>query len=111
MNNVIAFSFLSVTKQGVSAIVHTNGNPHTHLILRGGKGQTNFDVDSISKAEENMKAGKARASIMVDCSHDNSKKNFENQPTVCEDIANQVAEGNRVIRGLMIESHLKEVLV
>ena len=29
--------FLSVTKQGLSAIVHTRGNPYSHLILRGGK--------------------------------------------------------------------------
>ena len=31
--------FLSVTKQGLSAIVATRGNPDCHLILRGGNGE------------------------------------------------------------------------
>ena len=34
--------FLSVTKQGVAAIVATNGNPDCHVILRGGKSGPNF---------------------------------------------------------------------
>jgi 3-deoxy-7-phosphoheptulonate synthase len=101
-------TFLSVTKQGVSAIIHTKGNPHTHMILRGGKGMTNFDAESVATAAANIEKAGARASIMVDCSHANSKKEFKNQPIVAADVAKQVAGGDTVIRGLMIESHLNE---
>ena len=40
-------SFLSVTKQGLAAIVHTNGNPGSHIILRGGTAGTNYDAKSV----------------------------------------------------------------
>ena len=39
--------FLSVTKQGRSAIFSTSGNEDCHIILRGGGGRPNFDSASI----------------------------------------------------------------
>src|SRR5690606_27823794 len=42
--------FLSVTKQGLAGIVETEGNPDTHLILRGGGGSPNYDVHSVARA-------------------------------------------------------------
>ena len=41
--------FLSVGKSGQVAIVHTQGNPDCHLILRGGK-QPNYDDASVQAA-------------------------------------------------------------
>jgi 3-deoxy-7-phosphoheptulonate synthase len=46
--------------------------------------------------------------VMVDCSHGNSQKNHKNQPIVARDVAAQLANGERLIRGVMIESNINE---
>ena len=43
---------------------------------------------------------------MIDCSHANSNKDHTRQPAVCRDVAGQIAEGNRNIVGVMLESNL-----
>jgi len=97
--------FLSVTKGGHSAIVHTAGNEDCHIILRGGK-EPNYDKASIdATAAELAKAGLASL-IMVDCSHANTRKQHERQLDVAADVAAQVAAGDSRIIGLMLESHL-----
>lgn len=97
--------FLSVTKGGHSAIVSTEGNEDCHVILRGGK-QPNYDAPSVQTACEDLaKAGLAQR-LMIDASHANSSKKPENQPSVCQDIAKQVAAGDTRIIGVMVESHL-----
>ena len=98
--------FLSVTKQGVSAIVSTAGNDACHLILRGGKNGPNYDKPSIDKAAAMLRAQHLPASVMVDCSHGNSLKDFRNQPAVAHNLAQQIAAGCRVITAVMIESNL-----
>lgn len=104
--------FLSVTKPGVVAIVGTEGNEDTFVILRGGKTGTNFDEESVKNAQAALeksgmsKPGEAR--IMVDCSHGNSQKNHKNQPIVSSVVAKQVAAGSTSICGLMIESNIEE---
>jgi 3-deoxy-7-phosphoheptulonate synthase len=97
--------FLSVTKGGHSAIVSTKGNEDCHIILRGGK-QPNFDAPSVEAAcAELGKAGLAQR-LMIDASHANSQKNHQNQISVCDSIATQLAAGESRIIGVMIESHL-----
>ncbi len=97
--------FLSVTKQGDSAIVATAGNPDCHIILRGGK-QPNYDAASIDDACQVLEKSALPARLMVDASHANSLKNPENQPKVIEDIAVQLEAGEQRIVGVMIESNL-----
>jgi len=101
-----AHSFLSVTKQGLAAIVHTKGNPCSHVILRGGGGKTNFDAESVELCRAAMDKAKLTPRIIVDASHGNSNKKHENQPIVAADVAKQVAGGNWHLMGLMIESNL-----
>ncbi|MBW1993694.1 MAG: 3-deoxy-7-phosphoheptulonate synthase, partial [Deltaproteobacteria bacterium] len=48
------------------------------------------------------------AAIMVDCSHDNSRKKHHLQPVVWQDVINQRLDGNDAIIGLMLESNLHE---
>ena len=43
---------------------------------------------------------------MIDCSHANSGKDHKKQPSVCRDVAQQVAKGDQRIFGIMMESHL-----
>jgi 3-deoxy-7-phosphoheptulonate synthase len=100
--------FLSVTKQGVSAIVSTTGNKSCHLILRGGKTGPNYDEESIASVEAMLAEQNLPLSVMVDCSHGNSNKDFRNQPLVAKALANQIAAGSRTITSVMIESNLVE---
>jgi 3-deoxy-7-phosphoheptulonate synthase len=97
--------FLAVTKSGRSAVAATAGNEDCHIILRGGR-TPNFDAGSVEMAAgEAVKAG-IRPALMIDASHANSNKRPENQPLVVEDVAAQVAGGDRRIMGMMIESNL-----
>ncbi len=100
--------FLSVTKDGVAAIVKTRGNEACHVILRGGKAGTNFDAASIDTVVGQLTARGLPASVMVDCSHGNSLKDYRKQPLVTESLADQISQGSKSITGVMIESHLVE---
>ncbi len=97
--------FLAVTKQGRSAIAATSGNADCHVILRGGRAP-NFDAAGVAVACREMTAGSVATRLMIDASHGNSGKRPERQPVVVEDIAAQIAAGDRRIGGVMIESNL-----
>jgi 3-deoxy-7-phosphoheptulonate synthase len=100
--------FLSVTKQGISAIVTTRGNENCHVILRGSNVGPNYDAAAIAACVTTLEKASLNTRIMIDCSHGNSRKDHAQQPAVAADIAAQVAGGSTAIGGLMIESHLKE---
>ena len=99
--------FLGITQQGQSAVFRTRGNPHAHLVLRGGGGRVNYDAVSIALAERQLTQAGLAPIIAVDCSHGNSNKDYTLQPQVAENCVAQVVDGNRSIVGLMLESHLK----
>ena len=99
--------FLSVTKFGHAAIVETTGNNDCHIILRGGK-TTNFDKESVKAVTEQLADNELNTKIMIDFSHANSSKKFENQMLVSTDVSNQISEGNQDIFGVMVESNLVE---
>ncbi|MDC9729555.1 MAG: 3-deoxy-7-phosphoheptulonate synthase [Methyloprofundus sp.] len=99
--------FLSVTKEGHSAIFSTSGNPDVHMILRGGHDGPNYDAVSVNKVGNNMTESDLKANIMIDLSHANSLKQCHRQPIVAKDVADQIAGGEHRIMGVMIESHLK----
>jgi 3-deoxy-7-phosphoheptulonate synthase len=98
--------FLSVTKQGLAAIVATRGNPHCHVILRGGSSGPNYGADAVGAAAAALTKAGLRPSLMVDCSHANSEKDPSRQPEVARAIGEQIAGGSRAIFGTMIESFL-----
>jgi len=98
--------FLSVTKGGQSAIFETAGNAYCHLILRGGP-QPNYDMFSVDDACAMLAKAKLAESVMIDASHANSRKQPQRQVSVAEDIATQVARGDRRIIGLMLESFIE----
>ncbi|KAI9317198.1 3-deoxy-7-phosphoheptulonate synthase [Dichotomocladium elegans] len=103
--------FLSVTKQGLSAIVQTEGNDACHVILRGGSSGPNFEVEDVKRTAQALEKNKLPSRIMIDCSHGNSSKNHKRQPIVGESIAQQLAEPTVTgdnIAGVMIESNLVE---
>jgi 3-deoxy-7-phosphoheptulonate synthase len=97
--------FLSLTKEGRSAIFTTAGNADCHIILRGGK-QPNYDAASVARAVHDLEAAGLHGRLMIDFSHANSLKDHQRQIEVSHDVAMQIAAGNRAIIGAMIESHL-----
>ncbi|CAG8491584.1 13888_t:CDS:2 [Gigaspora margarita] len=101
--------FLSVTKQGLSAIVATEGNDSCHIILRGGAKGPNYSAEHVLEAAKKLEAARLAPRIMIDCSHGNSQKVFSRQVDVVNDIAEQLKgqSGNNIV-GIMLESHLKE---
>ena len=99
--------FLSVTKFGHAAIVETTGNSDCHIILRGGK-TTNYDSESVKSVTDQLDSCDLNTKVMIDFSHGNSKKKFENQMLVSTDVSEQISKGNDNIFGVMVESHLVE---
>ena len=100
--------FLSVTTEGKSAIFSTSGNPYCHTILRGGSNKINYDEKSIDEVSVRLDKAGLPQQIVVDCSHANSLKDHKKQMVVVEDLANQLKNGEKRIKGLMIESNLVE---
>jgi 3-deoxy-7-phosphoheptulonate synthase len=101
-------SFLSVTKQGLSAIVSTTGNTSCHIILRGSKTGPNYEEKYVKEAASQLKKAGFGDSLMVDCSHGNSQKLHENQILVAKDLAHQISSGSHHVMGVMIESNIVE---
>ena len=99
--------FLGITQKGQSAVFRTRGNAHGHIVLRGGGGRSNYDAESIARAERELAKAGLPQSIMVDCSHGNSNKEPRRQVEVAESVAAQILDGNRSIVGLMVESNLE----
>jgi 3-deoxy-7-phosphoheptulonate synthase len=97
--------FLSVTKQGLAAIVATRGNDACHVILRGGR-KPNYQADDVKAASRALGQAGLPPRIMVDCSHGNSGKDHARQPDVAREVGAQLADGCADIMGLMLESHL-----
>ena len=99
-------TFLGVSSEGIASAVTTKGNPHCHLILRGGENGSNYDQASIASASGMLRDEGLPETIMIDASHANCQKKQELMPTVFEAIVAQRAAGNKALTGAMLESHL-----
>lgn len=100
--------FMGVTKQGIAAITMTKGNDNCFIILRGGKRGTNYDEESVAEVKAALAKKQPNTTIMVDCSHGNSNKDYRNQPKVLTEVARQISKGEDKVIGVMIESHINE---
>lgn len=98
--------FLSVTKQGVAAIVSTKGNPDCHLILRGGSAGPNYSEADVARVIESLTSAGLPDRLMIDCSHANSEKNHLLQPAVVANLSGRIAAGDHSLCGVMLESFL-----
>lgn len=99
--------FVGINQAGQVCLLQTQGNPHGHVILRGGK-SPNYGPEDVAQCEKEMEQAGLRPSLMVDCSHGNSNKDYRRQPAVAESVVAQIKDGNRSIIGLMIESNIHE---
>jgi 3-deoxy-7-phosphoheptulonate synthase len=101
-----AHSFLGIDPHGHVGVVRTRGNPHTHLVLRGGNSGPNYSPDQVSAAAAALAQAKTNTRMLVDCSHDNSGKNHLRQPEVLAEIGAQLRAGSQHLLGVMIESNI-----
>lgn len=97
--------FLGINSDGQVTRLETRGNAFGHIILRGGS-EPNYDSVSVALAEQALNKANLPNSLVVDCSHANSHKNYELQPLVADNVCKQIAEGNQSIVGIMLESHI-----
>ncbi|MDD2365459.1 MAG: 3-deoxy-7-phosphoheptulonate synthase [Desulfuromonadaceae bacterium] len=100
-------SFLGINWEGRASIITTSGNPDVHIVLRGGSRKANYYTEDITHSEEQLTKNGLVPTIMVDCSHGNSNKDYQKQPEVLSCIVDQILAGNNSISGVMIESNLE----
>ena len=98
--------FLGINGDGQAAIVTTTGNPDGHLVLRGGKGGTNYHPEAVAAAAAQLATAGLPERLMVDCSHGNSNKDYRRQGDVAQQVAEQLRSGSTHVMGVMLESHL-----
>lgn len=99
--------FVGINQAGQVCLLQTQGNPDGHVILRGGK-KPNYGPEDVAQCEKEMQQAGLRPSLMIDCSHGNSNKDFRRQSGVAESAVAQIKDGNRSIIGLMLESNIHE---
>ncbi len=99
--------FVGINQAGQVCLLQTQGNPDGHVILRGGK-TPNYSAEHVAACEKQMLEAGLHPSLMIDCSHGNSNKDYRRQPAVAESVVEQIKAGNRSITGIMLESHLHE---
>jgi len=100
-------SFLGINREGRTSIIQTSGNPDVHIVLRGGSKKVNYHTEDIAHTEEQLGKNGLLSTIMVDCSHGNSNKDYQKQPEVLDCVVDQLLAGNSSISGVMIESNLE----
>ncbi|MGC6389770.1 3-deoxy-7-phosphoheptulonate synthase [Ewingella sp. S1.OA.A_B6] len=99
--------FVGINQAGQVCLLQTQGNPDGHVILRGGK-TPNYSSEDVHACEKQMQDAGLRPSLMIDCSHGNSNKDYRRQTVVAQSVIDQIKAGNRSITGLMLESNLHE---
>ena len=105
-------TFFGIDHLGRASAVETLGNPDCHVVLRGSSHGPNYDAQSVAQAMADIRAmlpadSAAAHGLIVDCSHGNSGKDEHRQAQVVRDIAARIAQGERGITGVMMESFLE----
>jgi len=101
-------AFAGIDDAGAPAILYTGGNPDGHVILRGGRGAPNHRAEGVAEALALLRAAGLTERLVIDASHDNSGKDPARQLIAAGEIADQIADGNAAIAGVMLESFLVE---
>lgn len=96
--------------------VKTDGNPFTHAILRGGIDERGRNLpnyhyeDLLFVAQEYDGKGFANPGIIVDTNHNNSAKQYEQQPRIASEVLHSMNYEpllRKMIKGFMVESYLE----
>lgn len=101
-------TFLGIDQRGRLCPQTGQGNSYPHIILRGGSKKENYDAPSILYATTLLQQADLPPGVIVDASHDNARKNFRKQVPIFSYLMDEIEQGNRSIRGIMLESFLLE---
>lgn len=99
---------IALGHEGLPEVRQTSGNAHTHVVLRGGHGEPNYQSHWVAEARKALLNAGRNPRLMVDCSHANARKDYRRQSEVMLDVLAQREAGNADLIGLMLESHLHE---
>lgn len=95
----------------------TDGNKYAHSILRGyiniaGENIPNYYYESLIKLHDAYyKQNLRNPSVIVDCNHSNSNKQYMEQCRIAENVFDSCRRNksvNRLVKGVMIESYLED---
>lgn len=100
-------SFIGIDQTGQTSAFRTCGNKFCHLVLRGGGGKPNYYKENLKKTQTLLNQYQLPSAIMVDCSHDNSGRDYKIQGKVSKYVIDRRLEGKYNIIGLMLESNLR----
>jgi 3-deoxy-7-phosphoheptulonate synthase len=100
-------AFVGINQDGQTSIINTSGNPDVHVVLRGSKGKPNYKKPDIAYTKVMLEPHTGIRTIMIDCSHGNSSKDYRRQPEVFREVISQVVDGETSILGTMLESNLE----
>lgn len=98
---------IGIDENGQICSMKTSGNPYTHVVLRGSQTTSNYDHLSIHEAIQKQRLYGLNSRLLIDCAHGNSQKDPQKQQEVFINVLEQIQEGNNLIMGLMLESHLQ----
>jgi 3-deoxy-7-phosphoheptulonate synthase len=104
--SAVPHSFLGIDSAGRVSVVRTSGNPHLHVVMRGGSNGPNYAEHAVRAAATRLAAAGLNPRVLVDCSHGNTQKDYTRQPLVAANVAEQIRAGHRGVLGVMLESHL-----
>ncbi len=107
LSATVPHALIHADLHGKLCAVQSEGNPFSHIVLRGACSFTNYDPASVLLALEMLKKSRLPQRLMIDCAHGNCQKRFEKQEGVFLSILEQIEKGNDNIFGLMLESHLE----
>ncbi len=100
--------YFGLTEKGQVAQVSSMGNPDCHLVLRGSENSENFQPESVARAVQLLRQAELPPALLIDCSHDNCRKDHTRQPSVFNHVMDQMLSGNKAIAGAILESNLEE---
>jgi len=106
LNASRSHTYMGVDPEGRLSRIATAGNADGHLVLRGGENGPNYDPESLSSALQKLERAGLPQRLLVDCSHDNSLRQQDQQITVFQSVISQFLENNQCIRGVLVESHI-----
>jgi 3-deoxy-7-phosphoheptulonate synthase len=90
---------------------------YTHAILRGfvdsnGKSVPNYHYENLLKLHESIKTRNIEnISVVVDCNHNNSNKNYAEQGNIAMNVIHSMKKNTEIlqmVKGLMIESYIED---
>ena len=97
--------------------VHSEGNPHTHAILRGytnthGQSHPNYHYEDLLRLYNEYQKGEyLNPAVIIDTNHANSGKNPFEQPRIISEVLHDCRHNTdigKMVKGFMVESYIED---